>query len=134
MLRLSHSPSRDASAGETVAKQTAIVEMLHSLLDAVSEGFAADREYERLMSMGMGHDSALKGALSVTSHSEEASARGTSIQSAFLILAAAVGAWIDRRREQKMLARLDEHLLRDIGLTRSRHSAEVKPLSVVDTA
>ena len=113
---------------------SAIVEMLHSLLDAISEGFAAHREYERLMSMGIGHDSALKGALSVTSHSEEASARGTSIQSAFLILAATIGAWIDRRREQKMLARLDERLLRDIGLTRSRHSAEVKPLSVVDTA
>ena len=134
MLWLSHSPIRDAPMGETVVRRAAIVKMLHSLLDAVSEGFAAHREYERLISMGVGHDSALKAALSETSNCAEASTRGTSIQSAFLILVAAIGAWIDRRREQKMLARLDERLLRDIGLTRSGHSAEVKPLSVADTA
>jgi uncharacterized protein YjiS (DUF1127 family) len=134
MLRLSHSSSRDAPVRETFARRTAIGKMLHSLLDAVSEGLAGHREYERLMSMGVGHDSALKVALSETSHSTDASARGTSIQSAFLILVAAIGGWIDRRRDQKMLARLDERLLRDIGLTRSEHSAEVKPLSVADTA
>ena len=55
--------------------------------------------------------------------------RRTPIQSAFLILEAAVGAWIDRRREQKTLARLDERLLRDTGPTRSEHSeTRVKPL------
>jgi uncharacterized protein YjiS (DUF1127 family) len=103
-------------------------------VESIRQGLAAHREYERLMSIGISHDSALKAALSESSHSTEASARGTSIQSVFLILVAAVGACMDRRREQKMLARLDERLLRDIGLTRSGHSAEVKPLSVVDTA
>ena len=70
--------------------------MLHSLLDAFSEGLAAHREYERLTSMGMRHDLALRAALSETSHSREASTRRASIQSAFLIVVAAVGAWIDR--------------------------------------
>jgi uncharacterized protein YjiS (DUF1127 family) len=102
--------------------------MLHCLLDAFCEGLAAHREYERLMSKGMRHDPALRAALSETSHSWDACAPRTSIQSAFLILVAAVGAWIDRRREQKTLARLDERLLRDIGRTRSEHSeAGVKP-------
>ena len=71
--------------------------MLHSLLDAFSEGLAAHREYERLTSMGMRHHPALRAALSEPSHSREASTRRTSIQSAFLILVVAVGAWIDRR-------------------------------------
>lgn len=70
--------------------------MLHSLLDAFCEGLAAHREYERLRSMGMRHDHALAAALSETSHSPEASARKTSIQSAFRIVVANVGTWIDR--------------------------------------
>jgi hypothetical protein len=70
--------------------------MLHSLLDAFFDGLAAHREYERLTSMGMGHDRALRAALSETSHSPKVSTRRTSIQSAFSIGVAAVGAWIDR--------------------------------------
>jgi hypothetical protein len=101
MLRLSPSPgSRDAPAGETFAWRTATGTMLHSVPDAVREGFAAHREYERLRSMGMRHDPALRTALSGTSQRRQASARRTSIQSAFLILVAAVGAWIDRRAVQ----------------------------------
>jgi hypothetical protein len=71
--------------------------MLHSLLDAFREGLAAHREYERLTSMGMDHDRALRAALSETSHSPEPSTLRTSIQSAFSIGVAAVDAWIDRR-------------------------------------
>jgi hypothetical protein len=70
--------------------------MLHSLLDAFCEGFAAHREYERLTSIDMRHDLALRAAISETSHSRQASTRRTSIRSAFLIVVAAVGAWIDR--------------------------------------
>jgi hypothetical protein len=96
MLRNSQSrTSRAAPGGATFAWGTAIG-MLHTLLDAVREGLAAHREYERLISMGMRHDLALRSALSETSHSREASTRRTSIQSAFLIVVAAVGAWIDR--------------------------------------
>jgi hypothetical protein len=76
-------------------------QMLHSLLDALRDGLAAHREYERLISLGMCHDPALRAALSQTSHSREACARRTSVQSSLLIMVAAVGAWIDRRREQK---------------------------------
>jgi hypothetical protein len=71
--------------------------MLHSMLDALREGLAAQREYVRLTSKGMGHDRALSAALSETSRSRQASARGISIQSVFLILVAAVGARIDRK-------------------------------------
>jgi hypothetical protein len=39
--------------------------MLHKLADAIRQGLAAHREYERLMSMGMRHDLALKAALSM---------------------------------------------------------------------
>jgi hypothetical protein len=38
--------------------------MLHSLLDAVREGLAAHREYERLISIGIRHDLALRAAVS----------------------------------------------------------------------
>jgi uncharacterized protein YjiS (DUF1127 family) len=107
---------------DTFARQIPIGKMLHSLLDALREGLAAHREYERFMSMGMRHDPALRAALSATSNCREASPRRMPIQSAFLILEAAVGAWIDRRREQKTLARVDERLLRDTGPTRSEHS------------
>jgi hypothetical protein len=108
--------------------------MLHSLLDALRDGLAAHREYERLISLGMGHDPALRAALSQTSHCREACARRTSVHSALLILVAAVGAWIDRRREQKTPARLDEGLLCDTGLTGSEHTqAAVTPLSFAGT-
>jgi hypothetical protein len=40
--------------------------MLHKLVDAIRQGLAAHREYERLMSMGMRHDSALRVALSMS--------------------------------------------------------------------
>ena len=33
--------------------------MLHKLVDAIRQGLAAHREYERFMSMGMCHDRAL---------------------------------------------------------------------------
>jgi hypothetical protein len=39
--------------------------MLHKLADAIRQGLAAHREYERLMSMGMRHDLALRAALSM---------------------------------------------------------------------
>jgi len=71
--------------------------MLHGLLDAFCEGLAAHREYERLTAMGMRHDLALRVALFDTSHGREASTRRTSMQSVFLNVVAAVGAWIDRR-------------------------------------
>jgi hypothetical protein len=75
MLRNSQSrTSRAAPGGATFAWGTAIG-MLHTLLDAVREGLAAHREYERLISMGMRHDLALRSALSETSHSREASTR-----------------------------------------------------------
>jgi hypothetical protein len=73
--------------------------MLHSLLDALRDGLAAHREYERLISMGICHNPALRAALSRTSHCQEACAQ-------------------DRRREKKARARLDHRLRRDIGLTR----------------
>jgi hypothetical protein len=38
-------------------------EMLHKLLDALRDGLAAHREYERLMSMRIHHDPALRAAL-----------------------------------------------------------------------
>lgn len=34
------------------------------------------------------------------------------------VLADLVGDWMDRRRQRRMLSRLDEHLLKDIGLSR----------------
>jgi hypothetical protein len=71
--------SRDAPAGESFAWRPAIGKTLHSLLDAVHEGLAAHREYERLMSMGMRHESALRGALSETCHCRQVSTRRTSI-------------------------------------------------------
>ena len=40
--------------------------MLHKLIDAIRQGLAAHREYERLISMGMHHDIALKSALSIS--------------------------------------------------------------------
>ena len=43
-------------------------QLLHSLLDALRAGLAAHREYERLISLGMGHDPALRAAVSQTSH------------------------------------------------------------------
>jgi hypothetical protein len=40
--------------------------MLHKLVDAIRQGLAAHREYERLKSMGMRHDLALRAALSIS--------------------------------------------------------------------
>src|SRR5262249_26020529 len=74
--------------GQAPARRAVIGKTLHRLLDAFCEGLAAHREYERLMSMGMRHDPALRAALSETNHCREASARRTSIQSTFLILVA----------------------------------------------
>jgi hypothetical protein len=73
-------------------------QMLHSLLDALRDGLAAHREYERLISLGMCHDPALRAALSQTSHCREACAS-------------------DCRREKKTPVRLDARMPRDIGLT-----------------
>ena len=72
-------------------------------------------------SMGIGHDPALKAALSETDRCRQACARRASARSAFNGLMAAVGAWIDSRRECKPPARLDERLPGDVGLTRSSH-------------
>jgi hypothetical protein len=93
-----------ASVGKTLARRTAIVKTLHNVLDGTRERLAAHRECERLILKGMRHDPALRATLSGTSHRWEASVRRTSIQSAFLILMATVGAWIDRWREKKTLA------------------------------
>jgi hypothetical protein len=51
---------------------------MHHLLDAFCEALAAHREYERLISMGMRHDPALRAALSETGHCREATARRAS--------------------------------------------------------
>ena len=40
--------------------------MLHKLVDAIGQGLTAHREYERLMSMGMRHDPALRAALCIS--------------------------------------------------------------------
>ena len=78
MLQTSHLPwNRDAPVGTTFAWRT-VGTMLHRLLDAVREGLAAHWEYERLVSMGMRHDPALRTALCQTSHCPEASARRAS--------------------------------------------------------
>jgi uncharacterized protein YjiS (DUF1127 family) len=136
MLRNYHSPnSRDAPAAETTVRRTAIGKMLHDLLDAFREGLGAHREYERLISAGMRHDPALRAAVSETCHSHECCARTISIRSAILVLAGGICAWIEHRRQLKTLARLDDRLLRDIGLTRSEHSETgVKPLSFLAEA
>jgi hypothetical protein len=57
------------------------VRTLHKLVDAIRQGLAAHREYERLISMGMRHDSALRVALSIstaTGHRPIANSRGLS--------------------------------------------------------
>jgi len=41
-------------------------QLLHKLVDAIGQGLTAHREYERLMSMGMRHDPALRAALSIS--------------------------------------------------------------------
>jgi hypothetical protein len=69
--------------------------MLHSLFDALRNGLAAHREYERLKAMGMRHDPALRAAISRTGHSREACAR---------------------RREQKLRPQFGQHLRCDAGL------------------
>jgi len=100
----------DGPAGQAQRRFRLVrTEMLHRLLDAFCEGLAAHRKYERLTSMGMRHDLALRVALFETSHGREVtSTRRTSTQSAFLIAVAAVGAWIDRRilRAKAGLSRL----------------------------
>ena len=78
MLQTSHLPgNRDTPVGTTFAWRT-VGTMLHRLLDAVREGLAAHWEYERLVSMGMHHDLALRAALSQNSHCREASTRRAS--------------------------------------------------------
>jgi hypothetical protein len=79
MSGISHSPRcRDAPVGQTPARRTAIGKTMHHLLDAFCEALAAHRKYERLVSMGMRHDPALRVALSETSQCREASARRAS--------------------------------------------------------
>jgi uncharacterized protein YjiS (DUF1127 family) len=39
-------------------------------------------------------------------------------------LAGIIGAWLDRSRQRRVLAELDDRLLRDIGLTRSEARSE----------
>jgi len=78
MLRISRLlGNRYAPVGATFVGRT-VGTMLHNLLDAVCEGLADHREYERLVSMGMRHDPALRTALCQTSHCPEASARRAS--------------------------------------------------------
>ena len=78
MLRISRLlGNRYAPVGATFVGRT-VGTMLHNLLDAVCEGLADHREYERLVSMGMRHDPALRAALCQTSHCQEASARKAS--------------------------------------------------------
>jgi hypothetical protein len=66
---------RDAPVGRTPVRRTAIGKTMHHLLDAFCEALAAHREYERLVSMGMRHEPALRTALSETSQCREATAR-----------------------------------------------------------
>jgi hypothetical protein len=73
--------------------------LLHKLVDAIGQGLTAHREYERLMSMGMRHDPALRAAFSETNHCREACAR-------------------DERREQKTRIRIEQRLRRDSDLAR----------------
>lgn len=37
---------------------------------------------------------------------------------------AVIGAWIERARQRRALARLDDHLLRDVGISRDQVEAE----------
>jgi hypothetical protein len=114
---------------EGVLGGTALRKMLHHLLEAICEAISARREYERLTSMGVGHDAALKAALYEMGHCREAGAHGASPRSAFYALIAAAGAGIDSRRECKRPARLDERLPGDVGLTRSRQWKRDRPRS-----
>ena len=36
-----------------------------------------------------------------------------------------IGAWIERSRQRRALAKLDDWLLRDIGITRSQRAREI---------
>jgi uncharacterized protein YjiS (DUF1127 family) len=140
MIRIFHSVphSMDELVGETNACPTAMAKMLRDLRDALREGLAAHREYERLTSSGMRHDPALRASLSVPfaerDHSHESSSRARPKVSSFssALLTGVIGAWIERRRQRTALARLDDRLLRDIGLTRSQDG--VKPLSFAGRA
>ena len=99
----------------------ALGKMLHHLLEAIREGISARRKYERLTAMGIGHDPALKAALSETDRCRQACTHRASTRSAFHGLMAVIVAWIDSRRECKPPARLDERLLGDVSVTRSSH-------------
>ena len=60
---------------EEVHGRAALGKMLHHLLEAIGEAISAQRKYDRLTSMGVGHDSALKAALSEMGHCRESAAR-----------------------------------------------------------
>jgi hypothetical protein len=87
---------------------TAPGKMPHHLLEAICDAISAQRKYERLTSLGIGHEPALKAALSEMGHCQETGAHRVSTRSASHVLMAAVAAWIDSRRECKRAARLDE--------------------------
>jgi hypothetical protein len=63
------------SRPEVVRGAAALGKMLHHLLEAIREGISAQREYERRTSMGVGHDPALKAALSEMRHCRQGAAR-----------------------------------------------------------
>jgi hypothetical protein len=115
---------------EGVRRVAALGKMLHHLLEAIYDAISAQREYERLTSMGVGHDSALKAALSEMAYYREAGAHRASVRSAFHVRGA-IGARIDSRRECKRPPRLDERLLGDVGVTRSRHRKRDRPRSAL---
>jgi hypothetical protein len=95
---------------EAVRGGTALRKMLHHLLEAICEAISAQREYERLTSIGVGHDAALNAALSEMGHCQETGPHRASTRSAFRVVMAGCG-WIDSRRERKGVARLDERSL-----------------------
>ena len=77
-------PSRELRPRpEGVRRVAALGKMLHHLLEAIYDAISAQREYERLTSMGVGHDSALKAALSEMAYCREAGAHRASVRSAF---------------------------------------------------
>jgi uncharacterized protein YjiS (DUF1127 family) len=128
MLPRFHYGPRFEEAHQDSTKQPAstswsIATTLSTIRDALAGGLAAHRQYERLKSRGMSHDTALKMTLDVrnpagevpTAISHTASKRPPGRQ-----ICTNGSSWLQRSRQRRALAKLDDRLLRDIGLTRSQ--------------
>src|SRR5437660_6259957 len=113
--------SRDEPAGKTSRWPPATAEIVWDLYNALRDGLAAHREYERLKSTGMRHDPALRASLNVpfvdtrNGQRQESSSLAqpqiVPVKSALVI--GVIAAWMERRRQRKVLAELDDRLLRD---------------------